>query len=330
MKLLLLATVLWVTTVLSAGAIALDNPDQDTSSQGIQLIVPFASGGGSDTWARILSSTARDHLSTSLQPHNIPGSGGTLGWAELLRRPADGQHLILGTPTPVLTALMTPQTIAPQDIQIVAYVSAYRSLLLSQRIFTQRHRAPRHWHDLVTRSQATETPYTVGGTLALVLGVANVLAQADVQVDYRIYNDSDEAIKDFLYGRLDLLAVTEDTAGLLVPENARVILNSSNIPFNSHQAELFGSSIPTAQDLGFEGISFPRFIGAHPETTEAALQDLSTAFAGMMTDARVLEMVRHSGSEAIFLGYPAAQVDYTANVERLRLTLSQLEPLLNR
>lgn len=330
MKLFSLATLLCAITIFSAHASEPENPVQAIQLQEIQLIVPFASGGGSDTWARILSSTARDYLTSPLAPQNIPGAGGTLGWAEMLTFPARGQHLLLGTPTPVLTALMEPKTFTPQDIQIVAYVSAYRSLLLSQRIFTQRHRAPRHWQDLVSRSQAAESPYTVGGTLALVLGVANVLAQADIPVDYRVYNDTDEAIRDFLYGRLDLLAVTEDTAGLLVPENARVILNSSNIPFNDHQAELFGSFIPTAQDLGFEGISFPRFIGVHPDTTEAVIQDLSAGFASMMADERVIEMVRQSGSEVLFMGYPAAQADYMANVERLRLTLTQLQPLLNR
>lgn len=330
MKLRLFTSLLWAIGVLSAHAVEPERSSQNIDAQGIQLIVPFPAGGGSDTWARILSSTARDHLHLSLHPHNIPGTGGILGWAELLNHPADGQHLILGTPTPVLTALMTPQDIAPQDIQIAAYVSAYRSLLLSQRIFTLRHRSPRHWQDLVERSQAAETPYTVGGTLALVLGVANVLEQADVNVEYRIYSDSGEAINDFLYGRLDLLAVTENTAGLLVPETARVILNSSNIPFNDHQEKLFGSSVPTAQDLGFEGISFPRFIGVHPETTESKLQELSAAFSNMMADTRVIEMVRHSGSEVIFLGYPEAHMDYIANVERLRLTLIQLQPVLNR
>ncbi len=63
----------------------------------IKLIVPFAAGGGSDTFARILQKAIEEHqlLSQPLVIINVPGAGGTVGSRRVKNARPDGYTLLL-------------------------------------------------------------------------------------------------------------------------------------------------------------------------------------------------------------------------------------------
>lgn len=63
----------------------------------IKLIVPFAAGGGSDTFARILQKAIEDHqlLPQPLVIINVPGAGGTVGSRRVKNARPDGYTLLL-------------------------------------------------------------------------------------------------------------------------------------------------------------------------------------------------------------------------------------------
>ena len=52
-------------------------------SKPIELIVPFAAGGGTDVLARALAEAARKHLPQDLIVLNKAGASGAVGWTEL-------------------------------------------------------------------------------------------------------------------------------------------------------------------------------------------------------------------------------------------------------
>jgi tripartite-type tricarboxylate transporter receptor subunit TctC len=63
----------------------------------VRIVVPFAAGGASDVAARILSQAIGDSLKTPVIVDNKPGAHGTIGAAEVLRAPADGYTLLMGS-----------------------------------------------------------------------------------------------------------------------------------------------------------------------------------------------------------------------------------------
>lgn len=63
----------------------------------IRIVVPFAAGGASDVAARVLSQAIGDSLKTPVIVDNKPGAHGTIGAAEVLRAPADGYTLLMGS-----------------------------------------------------------------------------------------------------------------------------------------------------------------------------------------------------------------------------------------
>ena len=63
----------------------------------ITIIVPFSPGGGVDLMARLLAERLRQSLGQQVIVDNKPGASGMLGAVAVVRAPADGHTLLLGS-----------------------------------------------------------------------------------------------------------------------------------------------------------------------------------------------------------------------------------------
>ncbi|MFY0989233.1 Bug family tripartite tricarboxylate transporter substrate binding protein [Halomonas sp. C05BenzN] len=154
-----------------------DWPERD-----IDFIIPFGAGGGSDAWARTLSTGARDHFGVGWNLQNRPGAGATLAWEYLLDQPADGYTVMLSSPTPVLTALMEENPLVdPYDLKVAGYISAFRSLIVAPNDSPLAD-----WEGL--KAEASEREVVIAGTNSLLAGVANIFDEAGLQAIYVPYS----------------------------------------------------------------------------------------------------------------------------------------------
>ena len=89
---------------LAFGSIGLSNPGaaqtDDFLDGPITMIVPFGAGGGTDQWARAISTGSIDVTGQPMNVRNMPGASAVVGWTNLLDLPADGLTLIHASPTP--------------------------------------------------------------------------------------------------------------------------------------------------------------------------------------------------------------------------------------
>lgn len=306
--------------LLVASPLTLADGHGDWPERDIDFIIPFGAGGGSDAWARTMGSGASDHFGVNWNLQNRPGAGATLAWEYLLDQPADGYTVYLGSPTPVLTALMDDEPLVdPYDLKVAGYISAFRSLIVAAEDGPMSD-----WDSLV--DHANDNSVVIAGTSALLVGAANVFEQAGVDAIYVPYSSTGEATSDFLGGHVDLLAATASTALGIAPENGTVVLNSSDISLPDDVDEQLGGNIPEAVDFGFDGMRFPRPIGFHPETPDAIVAEFSERLESLLTeDESVPAMLNRMGEEVIFMGYPEANEDFALLVDRMRGALDLLD-----
>ena len=72
---------------------------QNYPSKPITVIVPFAAGGATDVLARFLGERLRAILGQPIIIENVTGAGGSIGVTRLVRAPADGYTIEMGTST---------------------------------------------------------------------------------------------------------------------------------------------------------------------------------------------------------------------------------------
>ncbi len=70
---------------------------QDYPTRPITLIVPFAPGGSTDVIARVIAQGLRGELGQSVVVENHAGAGGSLGTGMIVKAPADGYVIGMGT-----------------------------------------------------------------------------------------------------------------------------------------------------------------------------------------------------------------------------------------
>jgi tripartite-type tricarboxylate transporter receptor subunit TctC len=72
---------------------------QTYPSKPITVIVPFAAGGATDVLARFIGERLRIILGQTMVVENVTGAGGSIGVGRLVRAPADGYTVEMGTST---------------------------------------------------------------------------------------------------------------------------------------------------------------------------------------------------------------------------------------
>lgn len=68
-----------------------------TPTRGIRFVVPFAAGGATDVVARVVGEPMAEQLGQPVLVENRTGAGGNVGVENVVRSPADGYTLVMGT-----------------------------------------------------------------------------------------------------------------------------------------------------------------------------------------------------------------------------------------
>ena len=233
------ASLLLTVSVMPAHIRAADYPERT-----VDLVIPYAAGGGIDLLLRALGEGLATHFKQSFVVSNRTGAGGAIGVAYVARSPADG-HTLLFIPAlvhsvlPVMQANVgyTPSSFAPicqtfenQMVMVVPPDSPYRNV----RQIVEAARA---------KPNGVSFASTAVGTITHLAGAA--LADAgNVSLNHVPFRGDGELMGQVIGGHVDFGIVTLASAAAAGPSiNILAIFADAR---NSSRPE-----IPTVKEHGY-------------------------------------------------------------------------------
>jgi tripartite-type tricarboxylate transporter receptor subunit TctC len=171
----------------------------------VRVIVPFASGGGSDTVGRVIAQALTASLGQGFVVENRTGAGGAIGAEAVAKSAADGYPLLLGS-TSEIVHLVNVSTKVPYDpLKDFAPISLVGSVPMA---LTVNEAVPASSvQDLVklAKAQPGKLSFGSGGTGTTThLAVELFAATVGIKMTHVPYKGSGAIIPDLLNGNLQL------------------------------------------------------------------------------------------------------------------------------
>ena len=283
----------------------------------VEWVVPFGPGGGSDRWARIMSSAAIDAFGQAWHVRNRGGEEGRRGWRYMLDKAPDGYTVLQGSMTPAIAALRDPATgFSPEDVKIVAFISSIKTHLIAMP-----GSGFDSWDRLAGRPSSSAPP-RIGGTSAVLLAAATGLDRLGVQATLHTYSGTGKTVSALLAGQVDMAAVSTSTVFSLVGR-ASPVINVGARDNTPAIKEKIGD-VPWIGALGAVGIGVPRWVGVHPDTPDDVAERISEGVGKVLADKSVIKLMAKLGEEIHYLPRDAAAAAYGELLERMKELLGRM------
>jgi tripartite-type tricarboxylate transporter receptor subunit TctC len=280
-----------------AASANISTADSAYPSKPIRLIVPFTSGGGTDTVARIVSNKLAEALKGTIVIDNRPGAGGNIGMDLAAKSAPDGYTIVMATTgilainsalysklpynpskdfAPVSTAAMSPLVVvAPAN-------SPFKSIA-----------------DVVAAAKARPGEISFGspgnGSLAHLTGEVFQRA-AGVKMMHIPYKGAAQAIADVMGGQINLYLSTVPPA---IPHIRSGRLRAIAVTSAGRADDL--PAVPTIDESGYKGFDSSTWYGflAPAGTPAAIIARLNTEINRVLKMPEVRERIRVEGGEVM-------------------------------
>lgn len=262
------------------GALPTAQADAAYPVRPVRVIVPWSPGVPADAAARVLA----ERMSTSMkQPvivENRPGASGTIGYAEVLRQPADGYTVYILSSATMVSPLLFPgrRLEFSKDLAAVGHLHwSYNALVVPMESKLGK------LGDIVANAKAAPGKLSYAsagsGTPAHMAGAA-FSRYAAIETTHVPYVQFPHAINDLLGGRVDYMFMTTVSA---IPQvtggkmRALAVTSAKRLPAMSN--------VPTMVELGIPNFVFRSFetmtvkAGTPKAIVERLNQELNKALA---------------------------------------------------
>jgi tripartite-type tricarboxylate transporter receptor subunit TctC len=263
----------------------------------VRLVVPFAPGGSTDIFARLIAERLQAPLGQPVVVENRAGAAGNIGANEVVRSPADGHTLLMAT-TGVMAinnALYKNMTYdAAKDLEPVVYVASITNVLIVPPDFPAKNVA-----ELVAmaKKEPGKLSFASSGAGASTHMSAELFkSMTGTDILHVPYKGSGPAMPDLMSGRVHMMfenapgAVPHIKAGKLRALGQTGLKRSSALPDVPTIAE---SGVPGYESLSWSGIAVAA--GTPKPIVEKLNRDLNAVLA--MPEMR--QKLAEQGAETI-------------------------------
>jgi tripartite-type tricarboxylate transporter receptor subunit TctC len=275
---------------------------QNWPTRPVRIVVPFATGGPADVYARFLAQRLPDLLGQSFVVENRPGAGAVIGTDLVAKSPPDGYTLLLMSNTHTVNETLVQNkpydlqrdfvAVAPinySDLVLVAHPSVPSSNI-RELVKAAREKPGK----LNYASSGTGTPYHMAGEL--------FKSMSDTKIVHIPYKGSSGARTDVLGGQVDMMfdAVTTMTeqvkAGKVKAIATTGKKRSSVLP-----------DVPTVDESGLPGYEATIWLGllAPKGTPAAVVTRLNEAVSKIVSQPEVQQVWAKQGAVPLVMNAQA-------------------------
>jgi tripartite-type tricarboxylate transporter receptor subunit TctC len=266
----------------------------------ITLVVPFAAGGSTDVFARLVGQSMSQTLGQQIVVENAAGAGGTVAAARVARAPADGYTLLIHH-----LALATGASLYPglayntlTDFEPIGLVNSGPYVLVSRTTL-----APRNAAELLAHIRANGEKVSAGfsgvgaGSHLCIMLLQSVMG---VKVNMIPYRGAGPAMNDLVGGQIDMMC-DQTTNSIPQIRGGRIRAHAVTVP--ERVAQL--AELPTLQEAGLAGFDVTVWHALYaPKGTPApVIARLSAALEKALNDPAILARFDELGTVA----YPEGQ-----------------------
>jgi tripartite-type tricarboxylate transporter receptor subunit TctC len=270
---------------------------QTYPSKPITVIVPFAAGGATDVLARFLGERMRAILGQPIIVENVTGAGGSIGVTRLVRAPADGYTLEMGTSTTnmLLGGLYPLQFDLIDDLAPVLLIASEPLMIVGKKGLPAKD-----LKELIAWLKANPGKASIGipavGGTGHLAGLS-FLKEIGATAQFIPYRGNGPALQDLVAGQIDLQI--EPASNFFAQAKAGTIQPYAIASRNRSTA---AGDIPTTAEAGMPGFQASLWYGlwAPKDTPKDIVAKLNAA---------MLEALAHEETRKRFadLGIAAPQ-----------------------
>lgn len=275
----------------------------------VNVIVPFAPGGGADVMARLIFSKVSKALGQSFVVENKPGAGGLLGADIVAKSKPDGYTLLLGQtgPNAINPALFKDLPYDPiKDFAPVIQLTSYPYVIIAHPSIPAKT-----LQELIEQSRAQPGRYTFGtaglGSSAQLAGEM-LMRETGIKMVHVPFKGAGPALLNTISHVVDVTfgdmasATPQVNAGKV---RALAVTGPKRVPLLP--------DVPTVAELGYPGFDAQAWHGVYApaNTPDAIIDKLNRAIAVVLKEPEVIKRLQGDGIEPIGES-PQAFAEYTA------------------
>jgi tripartite-type tricarboxylate transporter receptor subunit TctC len=282
---------------LTAGAAALPTLPQAAAadpfpSRPITIVCPFAAGGATDVMSRVLADPMGKALGQTIIVEDLTGAAGAIGVAKVVRAPADGYTLSVGT----LTTHVLIGGLYKLDFDLLNDLTPIAELGFEPLLICVKNSLPvKNLQELIAWLKANPGKASVGipgvGSTGNLAGIA-FQKMTGTTFQFVPYRGDGPAVQDMMAGQIDMMI--EPSSNFTAQVLAGTI-RAIAVPAKTRMTSL--PDVPTTDEAGLPGFYASIWFGlwAPKGTPKDVVAKLNAATVTALADQNVKDRLAKLG-----------------------------------
>jgi tripartite-type tricarboxylate transporter receptor subunit TctC len=287
--------------------------EQAYPSRPVKIVVPFATGGPADNYARFIAQRLQERFGHAFVVENKPGAGSIIGTDQVAKAVPDGYTLLMMSNTHTVNETFIPNKpyallrdfvgVAPVNFSDLVLVAHPRAGVRSLGELIAKAKA--NPGKLNYASSGLGTPYHLAGELFKSL--------AGIDLVHVPYKGSSNARTDVLAGHVDLMFDAVTTMAEQARSGKVIALATSGKTRSSVMP-----NIPTLHESGVSNYESTIWLGlvAPRATPRGIVNRLNEEISRMLSQDEVRDLWAKQGASPILLGVDKFEVYIKEDIEK--------------